>query len=811
MIEGDTLADRLKRGPVPVDEALQIAKQILEALEAAHERGVCHRDLKPANIKLTPDGSVKVLDFGLAKFLQTPHSSPHLTHSPTLSLAGTYPGVILGTAGYMSPEQAKGFEADQRSDIFSFGCILYELLTGRQAFEGETASEILASVLKSDVDWNALPLRLNPRLIELLKRCLEKNPRKRYHAAADVRVELEGIVTSGALTDARSPVAHSRWNRVAWIVAAFIAGLLIAGTLAWMVRSTPPRQITRFVVPLPEDQQFSNFGRQILALSPDGANLAYVANLRLFVRPLNSLDARAIPGSESSVGPVNPVFSPDGQWIAYRDVTQGTLMRMPVAGGAAVMICPTEAVYGMSWHDDAIVFGQGPKGIMRVSPNGGAPELIAAVEGDEVADQPQLLPGNRGLLFSIRKSSENWDQGRVVLQPLDGGARKTLIKGGGDGRYLSTGHLTYAVGGVLMAVPFDLDSTTVTGGPVPVLPGVQRTLPTAGPSAALFATSSNGTAAYIPGPLTVSERMQTDLALFDRKGGLQRLNLPPGRYTAPRVTRDGRWIAFENADARGGFIAVYELGGTAAPRRLTFEGNGRAPIWSPDGQWIAFQWEREGAPAIFRIRADGSGTAEQLTRPERGTVHKPHSWSPDGKIILFTLETGTRPEDSTMWLLMLDDRKTVQYGDAIGREPAMSPDGRWIASQFSVKGSPYQTFVTPFPWTGSKYLLPMQTSAGFAFWSPKGDELIVNSGLVDSYATAVRTKPSFEFGQPKAFPKGGRVESGPFARRNTDMMPDGQRVLGVVNPIISNQPSNRNIVVVVNWFDELRQRVPRPN
>jgi Tol biopolymer transport system component len=814
LIEGDTLADRLTRGPVPVEEALQIAKQILEALEAAHERGVCHRDLKPANIKLTPDGNVKVLDFGLAKFLQTSPSAPHMTHSPTLSLAGTYPGVILGTAGYMSPEQAKGFEADQRSDIFSFGCSLYELLTGRRAFEGETASEILASVLKSDVDWSALPPRLNPRLVELLHRCLEKNPKKRWHATADVRVELEAIIARGAIleeTDREPRFRDSLAKRLAWAALFFAAGLLVAGAVAWIYRPNAAPPITKFVVSLPEGQQFSNTGRQVLALSPDGANLAYVANRRLFIRPMSGLEAREISGTDSPLGPINPVFSPDGQWIAYRNLEGNVLKRIPVSGGAAVVICPTDQIFGVSWHDDAIVFGQGAKGIMRVSPNGGMPEVIATVASDEIADSPQLLPQNHGLIFSVRKTTDTWDKGRVVLQPLDGGARKTLVENGADGRYLPTGHITYAMGGVVMAVPFDLRTTTVKGGPVPMVVGVQRTVAGAGTAAAFFVASANGSAAYVPGSVTAGEGAQTDLALFDRKGNVQRLNLPPAPYAAPRVSPDGQWIAFENADSRGGFISVYELGGASAARRLTFEGNSRAPIWSPDGQWIAFQSDRDGHSGIYRTRADGSGTAEALTKPEAGTAHRPQSWSPDGETLLFSAEKGAATLQSTLWLLTMKDRRTARFGDMAAREATLSPDGRWIAYQVLSPNSSGQVFVAPFPWTGARYLLPLP-SATYPFWSAKGDELITITSFSESHATAVMTAPRFAFGEPVPFPRYGRQEENPSTggRRNSDMLPDGERVIGVLSRILSGQSTNPRIVVVLNWFDELRQRVPIP-
>src|SRR5262245_5064672 len=323
LIEGETLAERMRRGAVPTEEALAIAKQIVEALEAAHEKGICHRDLKPANVKLTPEGAVKVLDFGLAKFVQAGASVSNLTHSPTLTVAGTLPGMILGTASYMSPEQAKGFEADQRSDIFSFGCILYELLTGHQAFDGETASEILASVLKIDVDFNSLPARLNPRLVELLKRCLEKNPKKRWHAAADVRVELESVMGRALVVDEPRAVAippSPLWKRAIPVAAALLGGAVVAGYAAWRLKPEPPRAVTRFSFPLPEGQTFSNPGRLFVALSPDGLNLAYVANQQLFLRPMSGFEAHPVAGGEISVGGAgitNPTFSPDGQFVAF--------------------------------------------------------------------------------------------------------------------------------------------------------------------------------------------------------------------------------------------------------------------------------------------------------------------------------------------------------------------------------------------------------------------------------------------------------------------------------------------------------------
>jgi serine/threonine-protein kinase len=813
LIEGDTLADRLRRGPVPVEEALQIAKQILEALEAAHERGICHRDLKPANIKLTPDGGVKVLDFGLAKFLQSASTPSHLSQSPTFSLAGTYPGLILGTAGYMSPEQAKGFDADHRSDLFSFGCILYELLAGRQAFEGDTASEILASVLKSDVDWTRLPAHLNPRLVEVLRRCLEKNPKKRWHAAADVRVEIESLIGRGVVVDNRpapTPSPGRVWTRAASAALFAIVGAGLGAYGAWTLRPLPTSHIMRFTIPLPEGQLFSNQGRQALALSPDGTQLVYVANNRLFLRPLAGLDARPIQGSELPGGVNNPAFSPDGLSIAFR-AEDNTLKRLALSGGAPVTICPVQGQpYGLSWHDDAIVFAIQQKGILKVSPNGGVPEVIAAVAADEVVEGPQLLPDDRGVMFSVRKNAETWNQAQVVVQPLDGGARKTVVNGGADARYLPTGHLAYALGGVVLVVPFDLATLSVTGGPVPLIEGVRRGAAlTAGnaPSAALFAVSRNGTLAYLPGPSGAMNTTQTDLGIFDAKGNVEPLNLTPGLYPrAPRVTRDGRWVAFEHADEKSSFISVHEIGGSSVARRLTFDTNSRAPLWSPDGEWVVFASDREGAAfALYRTRADGSGTAERLTTPEKGTSHAPQTWSRDGQQLVFSVEQTGTIEGSRLWLLSLRDRKVSPLGDMAARDATISPDGRWIAYG-TRRAAANHVFVEPFPTTGAKYLLPQV--AGHPVWTPKGDALITNGSPLLSHITPVTTIPAFAFRQSVEFPRRGRQEANPLvARRQIDMMPDG-RVIGVINPGAQSTAPSREIVVVLNWFEEVRQRVP---
>src|SRR5262245_9698107 len=389
LIEGETLADRIARGPIPVEEALDIAKYICEALEAAHEKGIVHRDLKPANVKITPEGKVKVLDFGLAKAMETQSPSATLSNSPT-TLSGTMGGVIIGTAAYMSPEQARGRAADQRSDVFAFGCVVFEMLTGRQAFQGEDVSDVLASVIKGDVDLRLLPANLNPRLNELLHRCLARDRKRRWHAIADVRLELETIIADPRgqrVLAAGSPKRKPVWKRSLPIVAAILLTFAIAAIVLRNPRSSPPLAVTRFAISLPEGQTFTNPGRHLIAVSSDGANLVYVANQRLYVRSMSDMQIRPISGSEGGLGVTTPFFSPDGRWVGFYDTSTQKLKKIAITGGPAIDICDLTNPFGVSWAADNQIFaGQGPKGILRVSADGGGkPQQAVAVQPGEVA------------------------------------------------------------------------------------------------------------------------------------------------------------------------------------------------------------------------------------------------------------------------------------------------------------------------------------------------------------------------------------------------------------------------------------------
>jgi eukaryotic-like serine/threonine-protein kinase len=822
-VDGETLADRLNRGPVPIDSALRIARQIAEALEAAHEKGIVHRDLKPANIKITADEKVKVLDFGLAKLGAGDASDPAapgppaavLTHSPTLSMMATQAGVILGTAAYMSPEQAQGMPADQRSDVFSFGSVLYEMLTARQAFRGDSGPAILAAVLIGAPDLSAIPANLNARLVDLVRRCLEKNPKQRWQAVGDLRMELEAIAAAPhAASTATTAPPTPLWKRVAPVAAGVLLTAVATSGVWWRLRPIPPTPIvTRFALATPEGSVFTNFGRQIVSISPDGTRVVFSANGRLYLRGMADADATAIPGVELSTnGVANPVFSPDGRWIAFYSTEDRTLKKISVAGGAAIPLCQAGNPFGMSWDGSGILFGQSvlpgatAMGILRVSPNGGKPEQLVAVKDEEIADDPHILPDGETVLFTLGKRaragnrfSEIWDTAQIVTQSLKTGRRTTLIDGGSDARYVSTGHLVYAVDGVLYAVPFDARRLKIEGGQIPVLEGVARAGQT---GSAQWSLSDNGSLIYFPGPAT-SASSGSLLALSDRKGGLEPMKIAPGSYEAPRLSPDGKWVAVGEIDGTSANIWVFELGGTTDRRRLTTSGGkSRYPVWSSDSRYIAYQSDREGDKGIFQQLADGSGKPERLTKADPDTGHIPESFSTDA--LLFSVTKGLK---SSLQVLSLKSRNITSFGGVESDYlpgSSFSPDGRWVAYTIRNESGP-AIYAQPFPPNESKYqILPAATHVA---WSRDGKEIV---GIVRGriFAVPVTTQPRFELGKPVEFNR-NFTDGGPLTVRNFDLMPDGRLLTIPFAGVRLGALTNRQFQVVLNWTEELKQRVPR--
>jgi serine/threonine-protein kinase len=808
LVEGETLADRLRRGPLPVEDALDVALPIAQALEAAHEKHIVHRDLKPANVRVRDDGSVKVLDFGLAKTLEPAPVEADAAQSPTItSPALTAMGVILGTAAYMSPEQAKGHAADKRSDVWAFGCLLYEMLTGRRAFQADDVTDTLAAVLRAEPDWTALPDSLSPAIQALVRKCLEKDRRQRIADASTLVFVIRELRDGPS---SRAPVktpARPRWRHVApLLVSVFVTGALTSAAW-WIVRSSPVLPTTKFAVALVEGQRFMNVSRQV-AISPDGRQIAYCADDGLYVRAMSDLVARPILGTQPPL--TTPVFSPDGSSIAF--ASGRTLKRIQVEGGTPATVATLAApLRGMSWHDDAILLGQAERGIWRVSANGGTPDQVIAVGKDEFAESPQLLPDGRSVLFTLASGVDNarWERARIVVQPIGSAERTTLIDGGADGRYLPTGHVVFARGGVLFAVPYDPRRSGVTGSPVPVVQGVRRS-PFAVTGAAQFSISATGSLVYIPGPSSTA-LASTDLALIDRKGGTHPLKLAQRFYEFPRVSHDGKRIAFGTDDLKEANIWIVDVDVASPPRQLTTAGRNRFPIWTRDGVWITFQSDRHGDNGIFRQRADGSGAAERLTTAGPGTTHVPEAWSPDSRSLLFAEVTGAI---ATSRIFRLQDRKIASSGitePSILPSSQLSPDGKWVAytsPDSSGVGRQGDTgrltvFVEPFPGTGAKVRLG---EGVFPVWSQDGRELTyLEPGGPAMFAVNVTTGPTLTFGKVETLSRAGilaprGVVPGP---RNFDLLPGGQFV-----GIVEAADTPPQLLVVLNWAEELKQRVP---
>ena len=827
LVDGPTLQQAIGESGLDVGRTIHLAVQIAEGLEAAHEKDIVHRDLKPANIKIAADDKVKVLDFGLATSGrdEASGSSASPANSPTLTAMGTQAGVILGTASYMSPEQARGMAADHRSDIFSFGVVLYEMLSGRQPFQGQTVSDVLASVLAREPDLSALPPDLAPRLSDLVKRCLEKHPRRRWQAIGDVRHELELIAPNPRkLDDATNQVAVAApvlaaprplWRRLLPVAAAIVitAGVTLAATM-FARPAPPPAQVSRFAIPFGEGLPITI--RPILAISPDGTRLAYVSNRKLLVREIAEFDARTVAVTASTIAPITPVFSPQGTDVAYFDNAEQAIRRVPITGGPATTICRmTEVPNGLTWSGDVIYFPV-TAGMMRVAAAGGSPELVIKQDPDESMTRPHVLEGGR-LLFSLAKRETNqadrWLNARIVVQRPGEANPTTVLEGGSDPRYLSSGHLVYLAGGVLYGRRFD-PSRLASGPPVPLVHGIFRSTGGAGAGLYWYSVAENGTLVYQPGAVGASGLTKLAIAMFERDGKVIATKIPPGPYWYPRLSPDGQRIAYGVDDGRDVSVWVYDVVAGGSPRRLTFGGRDGYPAWTSDSRRVIFQSDREGDLGLYAQPADGSGTAVRLTTAEKGTAHVPQSVSHDGSVLLFD---ETKDNRTSLKAYSFKGQSISSYGNVQSMMPTgavFSPNGRWVAYALrDERQSQSVVIIQPYPATGVKYQISPNTEDGHhQVWSRDGKELFYTPGPGTIFtALAVNTA-----GQPFSF-----APAPAFARLFLNNPPSSERpfdigqnakgeptILGLTtNTTDPGREERIELRVVLNWIEELKARV----
>ena len=793
-----------------IEEALKLGGQIAEALEAAHEKGVIHRDLKPANVKVTPEGRVKVLDFGLAKAFGG-DGGRDLSNAPTLTAMGTEEGRILGTPAYMSPEQARGKAMDKRTDIWAFGCVLYELLAGKEAFRGETVSDTIVAVLEREPDWQVLPSATPAKIRDLLRRCLQKDVNKRCRDAGDVRIEIEEALVAPAMPEPAVTVKGVRaLGRRALIlsVGALLLVAIVTSLAIWKLKPSPapaPQPVTRTVITLPPGQQLAGLENgPAVALSPDGTHLAYVVRQggtqQIYLRAMDSLESKPISGTD---GAVNPFFSPDGQWLGF--FAGGKLKKVSVSGGAAVTVSDTAQPRGASWGSQGIIAfaPQNVAVLQQVSDAGGTPQPLTRLEKGENSHRwPELLPGGKAVLFAAGPSGANFTNAQVAVQSLGTGERRNLVQGGMNPRYAASGHLVYAQGGSLMAVPFDPQRLAITGAAVPVVEGI---LQSTGNGAAQYSVSNTGSLVYVPGGVQAT---QSRLVWVSRNGSEQPLTAPVRTYGFPRLSPDGRRLAVNIAE-QGTQIWLYDLSRDTLTR-LTFEGTtNNAPVWTPDGKRIAFQSNKEGPFNLFWQLADGSGGLERLTTSEY--TQGPMSWSRDGQLLAFHEVNPDTQRD--IWVLRMGDpsagsgqvRKAQPFLRTRFDElaPRFSPDGRWLA-YISDESGRVEVYVQPYPGPGGKWQISTEGGAEPA-WNPNGRELFYRSGD-KMMSVDIATQPGFAADKPRMLFE-GRYEPPPFPIANYDVAPDGQRFL-MVKPSEQEQSALTQINVVLNWFEELKQKVP---
>jgi serine/threonine-protein kinase len=797
LIDGETLADRIARGPIPRDEALPIARQIAAALAAAHDRGVIHRDLKPANVKLRPDGTVKVLDFGLAR---SSDSAPSIfpATSLTVSVSRTQPGLILGTAAYMSPEQATGQAVDRRTDLWAFGVVLLEMLSGRRVFKGETLSDVVAAVLKDEPDWSALPRNTPPSVLRLLRRCLAKVPSERLDSASAARFELED----------EAPGPHQPHPRARLGVAVIATTLLLAAAAgaAWLMMRPAAKAPVRLTVELGAPASMANEIVPNIALSPDGTTLAFVALTRdsrttqLYVRRLAQLNAVAVPDTD---GARNPFFSPDSRWVAFFDQAHFALKKVAVDGGAPVTVTDARDWRGGDWtDDDTIVFqatAQTHKGFARVSAAGGTPQpFLDPRDVDASIRWPQILPDKKGVLFTAGTAGK-FEAGTVMAQPLGGSKPHVVVPGGYYGRYLSTGHLVYVHQNVLFAAPFDLNRLEITGAAVPVIENINGS---DGTGSAEFAVSRTGALVYVP---NTTEHV---ISLMDQSGATSPFLTLPNIWTNPALSPRGDRLALDMTDGTKWSLWVYDLARNTETRLAPEETDVTGPVWMPDGRRVVFSLIRNGHWNIFWAGTDGGIEPQRLIESDHDQVA--FSWDPSGKLLAYAQRSSN---SAALMILRMSGDGTSDWNAGSSQvfltssrnldSPMFSPDGHSIAYESEETGR-REVFVRPYPEREPQVLV--SSSGGWnPEWSPSTHELLYrgsdNRIMVAAYEA---TGTAFRPGKPKPWAERALPDAimRPLQKYPFAIQPDGQRVALFVPPP-SGSGLRDKIILVTNFFDEL--------
>jgi len=806
LVNGPTLADRIADGPIPPDEAMGIAFQIISALEAAHDKGIVHRDLKPANVKVRDDGTVKVLDFGISKPID---ASTISGGSPVMTTpAVTQMGVILGTAAYMSPEQARGRFVDQRTDIWAFGCLLYEMLTGQPAFGGEDVMLTLARVLANETRLESIPGAISPAVRHTIRLCLEKDPRRRIADIRDVRLALEGSFETAHAVGDDEPARVDRppWKRRAAIAAAFILGGAAFGSGVWIGTRPEPQAINTFDFTIQNDQTLRRTGRAVLAVSPDGRRFAYNTGDGIYVREMSELGARRVLGTEEDL--TEPVFSPDGQSLAYFSFADRALKRIAISGGVSVEVAGNVAnLWGMSWSDDNRLIFSANDGIYAVAASGGTPERIIEAAGGETFSSPELLPDGDHVLFAARETTtSDWDHAHIDVQSLTTGEREMLLSGGSDPHFVPTGHLIYAVGEDLLARPFDPRSLELSGGAVPLQQGVMRA--GSGTDSANYGVTRNGTLIYLSGTGNGARRT---VVWVDRDDGREEeINLPARSYQYVQLSPDGTQLVLDSRDDEFD-IWVWNLERETL-QRLTFDpGVNRVPVWARESARVAFTQVLDGVEHVVWQAADGSGVMEPLTVGTATNLpdFMPQDFTPGDEALIFT-NIGA-PRD--LWMVPVGDPSGAR---ALLSTPAnelggtVSRDGRFIAYQSDESGQP-QIYVRPFPDVDSGGRWQVSTSGGTRpRWGRDGTELYYfiegTEGVARLMRVPVDTTGVFRPGSPEVLLEGEYVAPN-NSRQAYDVSLDGQRFLLIKN--VDRSDSTARIIVVQNWLERLERLAPR--